>query len=162
MIGSAICFPTRWTGFREFMAPWKMIEISFHRTARMAGSDRSTRSRPSNAMEPRTIRPLKGRRRMSARAVVVFPQPLSPARPIASPRSRANEAPSTAWTIPAFVVNSIARSRTSRRGAVSAPPEAGVQDLVERVAEQVEAEDEEDDAESRDDDPVRHADREGI
>src|SRR5205823_4392116 len=99
---------------------------------------------------------------MRAKAVVVFPQPLSPARPIASPRSTAKEAPSTACTTPAFVVNSTVRSRTSRRAATSSPPKPRIQDFIERVSEEVEAEHEEHDAEARDDDPLRHPDREGV
>src|SRR6266480_393252 len=162
IIGSAIWRPTRCTGFREFMAPWNTIDISFHRIARMESSGTATRSRPSKEMEPRTIRPLYGRRRMRARAVVVFPQPLSPARPIASPRSTSKEAPSTACTMPALVVNSIVRSRTSRSAATSAPPKPRVQYLVQCVSEQVEPEHEEHDAESRHDEPFCHPDGEGI
>src|SRR5213594_411744 len=144
------------------MAPWNTIDISFHRIARMESSGTGTRSRPSKQMEPRTMRPLYGRSRMRARAVVVFPQPLSPARPIASPRSTSKEAPSTACTMPAFVRNSIVRSRTSRRADSSPPPEPRVQNFVEGVSEQVETEHEEDDAQPRDDDPRRHSDREGV
>src|SRR3990170_953668 len=139
-----------------------MIEISFQRIFRIDVSGSVARSRPAKRIEPRTIRPLYGRRPMSARAVVVLPQPLSPARPIASPCSTSKEAPSTACTVPAFVVNSTVRSRTSSRRATSPPPEARVQNLVERVSEQVEAEHEEDDAESRNDDPRGHADRERV
>src|SRR2546430_4758252 len=54
-------------------------------------------------------------RSIKARAVVVFPQPDSPARPMASPSRRSNEAPLTAWTAPPRVPNSTERSRTSRR-----------------------------------------------
>src|SRR2546428_105445 len=34
MTGSAIWSPTRFTGFKAFIAPWKMIEMCFHRIAR--------------------------------------------------------------------------------------------------------------------------------
>src|ERR1700757_4271799 len=89
---------------------------------------------------------------MTANAVVVFPQPLSPARPSASPSPSSNETPWTARTVPAWVVYSMKRSLTSRRPSLP-PPEARVQDLVEGVPEQVEPEHEEDDAEARDDEP---------
>src|SRR5256886_17472386 len=94
-------------------------------------------------------------RSIKARAVVVFPQPDSPARPIASPSRRSNEAPLTAWTAPPRVPNSTERSRTSRR-VRSPPPETRVQDLIEGVAEQVETEDEDDEAQARHDQPLRH------
>src|SRR5437867_10151316 len=90
-IGSAICRPIRRTGFKEFIAAWKVIEMSFHRTLRTAVSVARVRSRPLKRIRPRTIFPLYGKRRIRARAVVVLPQPLSPARPSASPSSRSNE-----------------------------------------------------------------------
>src|SRR6266849_6540373 len=110
MIGSAICRPMLRTGLSEFIAPWKMIEMSFHRIRWIDSSDSLTRFRPLNRISPLTILPLYGSRRMTASAVVVLPQPLSPAR---------------------------------------------VQDLIEGVSEQVEAEHEEDDAQTRDDEPPR-------
>src|SRR6266699_3100975 len=154
MIGSAIWSPIRLTGFRAFIAPWKMIEISFHRMPRIESSESFTRFLPRNRIEPRTMRPLYGRRRMSARAVVVFPHPLSPAKPSASPSSRANDMPSTACTVPFCVVYSMTRSSTSSRDSL-APPEARIEDFVERVSEQVEPEDQEHDAEAGDDEPPR-------
>src|SRR5439155_1389100 len=116
-IGSAICCPMFRTGFREFIAPWKMIEISFHRIFRILRSETLTRSRPRNRIEPETIFPLYGRRRINESAVVVFPQPLSPARPRASPSSRSKETPSTACTAPDWVAYSMTRSLTSRSRA---------------------------------------------
>src|SRR5881628_3043076 len=67
MIGSAICWPMFRTGFKEFIAPWKMIEMSFHRTFRILMSEALTRSRPRNTMEPEMILPLYGRRRIRAK-----------------------------------------------------------------------------------------------
>src|SRR5947208_2870789 len=140
-IGSAICRPIRRTGFKEFIAPWKMIEMSFHRTLRTAVSEARVRSRPLKRIRPRTIFPLYGKRRIRARAVVVLPQPLSPARPSASPSSRSNETPSTAWTVPSCVVYSTTRSSTSRSG-ILAPPETRVQDFIKRVSEEINPDDE--------------------
>jgi len=95
----------------------EMIEMSFHRTFRIAVSEARVRSRPLKRIRPRTIFPLYGKRRMSANAVVVLPHPLSPARPSASPSSRPNETPSTAWTVP---LASCTRRRGPRpRGAES-------------------------------------------
>src|SRR2546425_12525457 len=118
------------TGFNEFIAPWKMIEMSFHRTRWIERSESLTRFLPSNRISPRTIFPLYGRSRMMERAVVVLPQPLSPARPRASPSPTSNDTPSTAWTVPACVVYSIARPSTSRRASLT-PSQARVQDFVE-------------------------------
>src|SRR3989449_4203765 len=140
------------TGFNEFIAPWKMIEMSFHRTRWIERSESLTRFLPSNRISPRTIFPLYGRSRMMERAVVVLPQPLSPARPRASPSPTSNDTPSTAWTVPACVVYSIERSSTSRRASLT-PPQSGVQDFVEGVPEQVKAEHEEHNAEPGHDEP---------
>src|SRR2546422_4431676 len=140
------------TGFNEFIAPWKMIEMSFHRTRWIERSESFTRFLPSNRTSPRTIFPLYGRSRMMERAVVVLPQPLSPARPRASPSPTSNDTPSTAWTVPACVVYSIERSSTSRRASLT-PPQPGVQDFVEGVPEQVKAEHQEHDAEPGHDEP---------
>src|SRR5881628_2044760 len=152
MIGSAICWPMFRTGFREFIAPWKMIEMSFQRTFRIRMSEALMRSRPRNTIEPEMILPLYGRRRIRARAVVVFPHPLSPARPRASPSSRSNETPSTACTGPDSVAYSITRSLTSRSRSLS-PPQPRIQDFVEGEPEQVEPEHKEDETEAGDDKP---------
>src|SRR5256885_2793111 len=140
------------TGFNEFIAPWKMIEMSFHRTRWIERSESFTRFLPSNRISPRTIFPLYGRSRMMERAVVVLPQPLSPARPRASPSPTSNDTPWTARTVPACVVYSIERSSTSRRASLT-PPQSGIQDFVEGVPEQVEAEHQEHDAEPGHDEP---------
>src|SRR2546425_4408449 len=152
MMGSAICRPMFRTGFREFIAPWKMIETSFQRIRWIESSDSLTRFLPLNRISPLTILPLYGRSRMTASAVVVFPQPLSPASPRPSPSPSSNETPWSARTGPAWVVYSMKRSLTSNRPNLP-PPEAWVQDLIERVSEQVETEDEEHDAQSGDDEP---------
>src|SRR5256885_13789719 len=138
-----------------------MMEILFQRTLRIVASEARTRSRPANRIDPLTIRPFEGRRRIRAKAVVVFPQPDSPARPMASPSRRSKVARLTAWTGPARVPNSTERSLTSRRFR-SSPPEAGIQDLIERVSEEVEAEDEYDETQTRCDHPFGHPVCDGV
>ena len=87
MIGSAICLPVSCTGLRAFIAPWKIIEISFQRIFDMPYSVRLVRLRPSKRMSPETMRPFSGRSLSTASAAVVLPQPDSPARPRLSPFS---------------------------------------------------------------------------
>src|SRR2546430_11033607 len=100
-------------------------------------------------------------RSIKARAVVVFPQPDSPARPMASPSRRSNEAPLTAWTAPPRVPNSTERPRSSRRDS-SSPPEPRVEDVVERVSEEEEAEDEDDETQARRNHPLGHSVCDGV
>src|SRR6266480_3041391 len=138
-----------------------MMEILFQRTLRIVASEAQTRSRPANRIDPLTIRPFEGRRRIRARAVVVFPQPDSPARPMASPSRWSNVARLTAWTGPARVPKSTERSLTSR-SARSTPPDRRVQDLVGRVSEEVEAEDENDETQARRNHPLGHSACDGI
>src|SRR5207247_1555327 len=76
-IGSAIWSPIRFTGFSAFIAPWKMIEMCFHRIPRSWPSVTFARSYPTYSIVPSTILPFDGRRRMIDRAAVVLPQPLS-------------------------------------------------------------------------------------
>ena len=99
-IGSAICLPTGCTGFKAFMAPWKMIEMSFQRTLLMPYSVRLARFLPSNRISPETMRPFSGSSLRMARAAVVLPQPDSPARPRLLPSATMKLTPSTALTSP--------------------------------------------------------------
>ena len=100
MIGSAICLPTGCTGFKAFMAPWKMIEMSFQRTLLMPYSVRLAKFLPSKRISPLTMRPFSGSSLRIARAAVVLPQPDSPARPRLWPGSTTKLTPSTACTHP--------------------------------------------------------------
>ena len=63
------------------------------------------------------MRAFDGRMRTSDRAVVVLPQPDSPAIPRASPWSSRNDTPSTARTVPEPTVKWVRRSSTTRSGA---------------------------------------------
>src|SRR5437867_2004421 len=99
------------------------------------------------------IRPFFGSRRMIDSAVVVFPQPLSPASPRLSPFSSFHETSSTARTVPERVSKYVLRWSTSIRAVPSPLAEFRVQDLIEGVAEQREAQDDDDEGEPRHDDP---------
>src|SRR3990170_7319447 len=152
-IASAICQLIRRTGFREFMAPWKMMEMCFHRIRRSSDSLIKARSFPSYFTLPPMIRPFLGSRRMMERAVVVFPHPLSPARPTDSPFSSLKETLSTARTTPERVSKQVSRFAISNRLAGSPLPQAWVQNLVEGVPQEGEAQNHEHEGEARHHDP---------
>src|SRR5712691_611448 len=87
-------------GLREMNGSWKIICISRRRARSSEG-----RSWPISITEPSLTRmkisPLVGSiARSMQRAVVVFPQPLSPTRPSVSPSSMWKSTPSTARTCP--------------------------------------------------------------
>src|SRR5213594_483865 len=115
-IGSAIWSPIRFTGFSAFIAPWKMIEMCFHRIPRSWPSETFARSYPTYSIVPSTIFPFDGRRRMIDRAAVVLPQPLSPASPRLSPSPKVKSTPSTARTVPSCVWKCVLRPFTVRSG----------------------------------------------
>src|SRR3990170_7399425 len=104
-------------------------------------SDR-TISCPSNRILPPTMRPFDGSRRVIANAVVVFPQPDSPTRPIVSPLFRVNVTSSTAWTVPFRILKYTFRFSTfSNASPTSSPlPQPRVHNLVERAADEEERE----------------------
>ncbi len=132
MIGSAICLPVSVTGFRAFIAPWKIIEISFQRTFCMPYSVRLARFLPSKRISPETILPFAGRSLRIESAAVVLPQPDSPARPRLSPGSTQKLTFSTARTQPCESLKRVVRSRTSRRPLCS--KRSGVLEGVVAVA----------------------------
>src|SRR5947208_8135020 len=117
-IGSAIWSPIRFTGFSAFIAPWKMLEMCFHRIPRSCPSETFARSYPTYSIVPSTILPFDGRRRMIDRAAVVLPQPLSPASPRLSPSPRVKSTPSTARTVPSCVWKCVLRPLTVRSGTL--------------------------------------------
>ena len=99
-IASAICASTRCTGSSAFIEPWKTSETWRQRTKFMPRSVR--RSILIGSASPggrRTIFPVcwsvPGSSFITDRAVVVFPQPDSPASPRASPGSSVRSTPST-------------------------------------------------------------------
>nr|BFE87689.1 hypothetical protein GCM10020093_102900 [Planobispora longispora] len=98
--GSAICVPTRRTGFSACWAPWKTTEADAHRTARSRPHVIASTSSPSSMISPVT-RAVFGSSRSRASASVDFPDPDSPATPRASPSASSSETPRTAGTSPA-------------------------------------------------------------
>jgi len=72
---------------------------------------------PNSLIDPLRMRPLAGSSRTIERAVVVLPQPDSPAMPSASPSLTRNETPSTALTEPFGIAKRMDRSSTSSSGA---------------------------------------------
>ena len=93
----------RITGSSAFMAPWNTIEAVFQRMSRQPVGVRlcssiTPRLELSTTSPPICRRPL-GSSPSSASAVVVLPQPDSPARPSASPRRSVKLAPSTIGTV---------------------------------------------------------------
>ena len=114
-----------------------------HRAAAGRGSS-CTRLRRRAAPDPRRASPA-GRSRSTALAIVVFPQPDSPARPSVPAASSSNVTPRTTGTSPARVRYVTNRSRTSSRLMSLARSarrscrsrrfhQAGVEDLLERAA----------------------------
>ena len=87
--------PTVIRGSSEPYGSWKMICMR-RRILRRASGLRLVRSTPSNV----TLPSVGSRSRISARPVVLLPQPDSPTSPSVSPRRIVNETPSTAFTDP--------------------------------------------------------------
>ena len=100
---SRIWSPTRYTGFQEFIAPWKTIAISFQRRCRISSGLSHSRSSPFRRISPETYSAFDGSSRSSDSAIEVFPQPDSPTRPTASPWCTVNDTSSTADTSPALM-----------------------------------------------------------
>jgi hypothetical protein len=80
-------------------------------------SDFLARSIPNSFTEPLTILALAGSRRTSDSAVVVLPQPDSPAIPNASPSFSRKLTSLTAWTVAFGSRKCVVRCSTSRSGA---------------------------------------------
>ena len=78
--------PTVRRGFSDEYGSWKIICIS-RRSGLISLRFRSAISRPSKRTEP----DVGSSRRISSRAVVDLPQPLSPTSPNVSPRSTSND-----------------------------------------------------------------------
>ena len=74
------------------------------RTARIACSDKASVSVPSRSTRPASTRPFSGSSRISASAVMLLPQPLSPTRAKVSPRCIDRRRPSIARTQARFAV----------------------------------------------------------
>jgi hypothetical protein len=113
------------TGSREFIAPWNTSETWRQRTTCMPASVRrstligSSASGGRNVIVPAVVK-VGGSSFISASAVVVFPQPDSPASPSASPASSVRSTPSTIGRPPW----STSRPRISSSALTRAAPEA--------------------------------------
>ena len=113
------CRPIVSTGLSDVIGSWKIIEISRPRTSRIALSLIARMSRPSNRMEPPTIRPgFATRRRISDSPVTDFPDPDSPTIPSVSPCASEKETSSTARTPSSPLPKSTFRFETSRIGLI--------------------------------------------
>ncbi len=95
------------------------MEICRPRSFRSSDIGMPTSSRPSNVTDPPAMRPGGSIRPRIEKPVTVLPEPDSPTSPMISPGDRSNDTPSTALIAPARVANSVRRSRTERRGAVT-------------------------------------------
>ncbi len=79
------------------MGSWKIIETVFPRWVRISFSEMAITSTPSSSIFPPVTKPIRaGSIRMMLMAVVVFPAPVSPTRPIVSPYPRLRLSPLTA------------------------------------------------------------------
>src|SRR4051812_31043618 len=87
--------------------------------------------------DPAVMRPGGRIMRISASAVVVLPEPLSPTRPTRSPASTLKETPRTAWTTLVVVKKSMLRSRTLSSGMSGSPPQAWIGEFVESGVDQI-------------------------
>ena len=101
-IASAIWSETRSTGSSAFIAPWKTIDTVFQRMSRRPRSVRRwtciTPRVELTSIVPSARYRFWGSRPSSESAVVVLPQPDSPARPSASPRRSWKVTPSISLT----------------------------------------------------------------
>ena len=82
---SMTCGPMRKVGFNAEPGSWYTIDAWWERNDRSSASFISVTSSPATLTWPATMRPLDGRYRSAANAVVDLPQPDSPTRPYASP-----------------------------------------------------------------------------
>ena len=74
-------------GLSDVSGSWKTIPISLPRTARISSSVIEVSSWPARRIEPPTIWPPWGRRRIIELATMVLPHPDSPTTPSVSPGS---------------------------------------------------------------------------
>ena len=102
-IASITWSPTVVTGLRLVIGSWKIMPILAPRTARISGTGRERRSRPSNSIRaPGSMRPGLGTSRMMASAVIDLPQPDSPTSASVSPVAIEKPTRSTTRMLPAL------------------------------------------------------------
>src|SRR5690348_3165209 len=123
--GSPMIEPIVLRGFSDAYGSWKIICIS-----RRSGLSLLCGSMAMSSPSKRMVPLVGSSSRISSRAVVLFPQPLSPTMPSVSPRITSNETPSTArtapycfWKITPWVSGKcLTRSRTSTSGSPLSVP----------------------------------------
>jgi len=120
IIASAICAPIDVTGLSAFMALWKTILTRLQRKRRSVSGSMARTSCPAKRTSPPAMRAGGLSKRVTALAMVLLPQPDSPARPSTSPLRISKETPSTARTGPRPVRYSTRRSRTCSSGSPGA------------------------------------------
>src|SRR5689334_17375130 len=117
--------------------------MALPRMRRISTSLRPSRSRPSNRIEPSTMRPGgDGTKRSTESAVTLLPQPDSPTTARVSPAPTSKETPSTARTTPSRVKKCVRRSSMARSGAFNgrvshAARKPGIERIAQAVADQV-------------------------
>ncbi len=109
--GSATWRPIRITGFRAAIGSWKIIDIELPRCSIRRLSEAGNSRSPARRISP-VARRSSGSRPITARAVMVLPDPDSPISPVRLPAASAKEAPSTRRSGPVVTV----RSSTSSNG----------------------------------------------
>jgi hypothetical protein len=108
---SAICVPTRSTGFNAVSGSWNTIAIRLPRISRRAASGNANRFSPRSSTDP-DARVFGGNSRSNESATVVLPLPDSPISARASPRPRSNERRSNTVKERSAVSKRTVRSRT--------------------------------------------------
>ena len=101
--------------FSDVIGSWKIIAIPFPRTSRSRCAETFSRSSPRKSTSPLDRASRGSFSPITVRQVTLLPEPDSPTMPSTWPGSTVKLTPSTAFTIPSSVTNSVRRSRTSRR-----------------------------------------------
>ena len=125
---SATWSPIRITGSRFDIGSCGTRPMPAPRMRRISRSLRVSRSRPSSTTRPAVTRPLAGRSRFTAAAVVDFPEPDSPTSATVDPAGTVRETSRTAVWSPRVVPKTTVRPSIARIGtdagasAVMTPP----------------------------------------
>src|SRR5580698_6860324 len=115
-------------------------------------SENASRFSPSNQISPPSTDAPLGRMPMMARMSVDLPQPDSPTTPRMRPRSSSSPTSSSTRATPSSVRIDTFRPRTESSGIMaphsSRPPDAGIDEVAQPVAQKVEAHDRDQDGEA--------------
>src|SRR6478736_763417 len=154
---SASWRPILCTGFSDVMGSWKIIAISSPRIVRRRLDEALRRSSPRNSTSPVEVANFESLSPITVRHVTLLPDPDSPTMPSTWPGSTLKLTPSTAFTTPSSVLNSVRRSRTSRRGSLIARSLREANPWIDPRVEDVNHEREDDDGDrAEDDDALEH------